>query len=191
MYYQSFWIFCLLLVGCQEIEHSPTKKETFSGRYKNAEIYQADVPLHWERVDTVSGLEDTKIPICSFKIGDDILTLHNFPYTELDQRIPPEAQIKRWQNQIPHGVYDITSFSNGGFGGFRLEAVDENKGMIAYAMQLTPVIFRALSPNEPDLKADYTIKFTGNLDSVEMNRADVDAFALSFEYIVPIEYGKL
>lgn len=191
MYYKIFWIFCLSLVGCHEPEHFQTRKENFSGRHKDAHIYHAEVPLHWERIDTLAELTDTKIPICSYKIGDDILTLHNFPYAQLEQRIPPEAQIKRWQDQIPKGIYDITPLSNGGFGGFRLEAANENKGMIAYAMQLTPVIFRSFSENETDLKADYTIKFTGNLDSIELNRKDVDAFALSFEFIAPIEYGKL
>ena len=191
MYYKNLWIFCLSLVGCHEIEHSHTRKETFSGRHKEAHIYHAEVPLHWERIDTVADLTDTKTPICSYKIGDDILTLHNFPGTQLEQRIPPEAQIKRWQDQIPKGIYDITPLSNGGFGGFRLEAANEEKGMIAYAMQLTPVIFRSFPESEPDLKADYTIKFTGNLDSIEQTRADIDAFALSFELIAPIEYGKL
>lgn len=189
MYYQIFWIFCFFLVGCHEVEHPNTKKELFSGRHKKTEIYHADVPFHWERVETLTDLTDTKTPICSYKIGDDILTLHNFPYTEIENRIPPEAQIKRWQDQIPHGIYDITPLSNGGFGGFRLESTNEEKGMIAYAMQLTPVIFRSF--NDPDLKADYTIKFTGNLDSIDLNRRDIDAFALSFEFIAPIEYGKL
>lgn len=191
MYYQFFWIFCFLLVGCHEVDHANTQKETFSGRYKNTAIYQADVPFHWERLDPTGDLTDTKMPICSYKIGEDTLTLHNFPYSNIEERIPPEAQIKRWQAQIPNGDYDITPFSNGGFGGFRLEATDEKKGMIAYTMQLTPVIFRFFPVNELDLKADYTIKLTGSPESIERNRRDVDAFALSFEYITPIEYGKL
>lgn len=191
MNYQSFWIFCFLLVGCHEIEHPNTRRETFLGRHGKLAIYHADVPFHWERIDTVNDLTDTKIPICSYKIEDAILTLHNFPYTALEMRIPPEAQVKRWQDQIPNGIYDTTPLANSGFGGFRLEAVNEEKGVIAYAMQLTPVIFRALPSNDLDLKADYTIKFTGSPESIEKNRRDVDAFALSFEWISPIEYGKL
>ena len=191
MYYQIFWIFCFLLVGCHEIEHSNTKKETFSGRHKDVAIYQAEVPFHWERMDNTGDLSDTKIPICSYKVGENILTIHNFPYATIEERIPPEAQINRWKSQIPNGDYDITPLSNGGFGGFRLEASDEERGMIAYAMQLTPVIFRSFPAAELDLKADYTIKLVGNLESIEKNRKDVEDFALSFEHIAAIEYGKL
>lgn len=191
MYNQRLWIFCFLLVGCQDSLPSHAHKETFAGRYIDQPIYQAEVPPHWERVDTKGDLTDSKTPICSYKIGSGILTLHNFPYSSLEQRIPPEAQIRRWENQIPDGIYDVTPFANGGFGGFRLEASNDEKGMIAYSMQLTPLIFRAFSENTPDLKADYTIKFTGSLDSINQSRDEIDAFVQSFEFIVPIEYGTL
>ncbi len=176
------WIICLLLVGCHEVEHSNTRRETFSGRYSEIALYHAEVPPHWERVETEGDRTDTKLPICSYKIGEDLLTLHNFPYSSIEQRISPEAQVERWKRQVPGEIYDVMPFSNSGFGGFRLET----KGMIAYAMQLTPLIFRSITG--PDQKADYTIKFMGD---IEKNRQDVDAFAESFEWITPIEYGKL
>lgn len=110
---------------------------------------------------------------------EGLLTLHTFPYATLEQRIPPEAQIERWKRQT--GECDTSFFANGGFGGIRLESED----MIAYAMQLSPLLFRNCST---ELKADYTLKFMG---SVEKHRKDIDAFAESFEWIQPILYENL
>lgn len=173
-----------LSVGCNAPEPPKViKNQTFTGRYL-PEIYHAEVPIHWIKIESEKDLTDTKLPIASYKIGTGLLTIHNFPYAELDDRIAPEAQVKRWQNQFPNKLYDIETVAHGGFGGLRMET-DE---MIGYAMQLTPVLFRALGADEIDRKGDYTIKFVGNADE---NREDVNHFAKSFEWTYPLAFEKL
>lgn len=158
--------------------------ELMKGRYGNQPIYQAEVPNHWIKLEQASDLSDTRMPIATYKIGDGLLTVHNFPYASFEERIPPEAQIQRWKKQFPKGIHDISSVAHGGFGGFRLETEE----MIGYAMQLSPLIFKALHPSEIDKRADYTIKFVG---PVVDYRHEVDLFAISFEWTTPLLYERL
>lgn len=160
---------------------------TLCGRASETPIYQAEVPLSWKKISPEShqNLSDTTLPICSFETGNILITVHNFPYTSLEQRIPPEAQITRWKEQFHIHDGDVKSFAHGGFGGFRLEAYDPyGKGMIAYAMQMTTSLFRVAEYS--DIKADYTIKAVGPAQEIEAERSSIDAFAISFELIQPL-----
>lgn len=161
---------------------------TLCGREGEQPIYQAEIPLSWKKIDPKShqNLTDTTLPICSFEAGNILITVHNFPYSTLEQRIPPSAQIARWKEQFQIHDGDVTPSAHGGFGGYRLEAQDPNgKGMIAYAMQMTPILFRILS--NPQIKADYTIKAVGPIAEIESEKDAIDAFALSFELKEPID----
>lgn len=160
---------------------------TLCGRDSGPSIYQAEVPISWEKIAPLShqNLSDTTIPICSFATGNILITVHNFPYSSLEQRIPPSAQIQRWIAQFQDQDADVTSSAHGGFGGFRLEAYDpQGKGVIAYAMQMTPSLFRAVV--NPQIKADYTIKAVGPSEEITREKRAIDAFAGSFELINPI-----
>lgn len=177
---RSFLILAVLLIGCNSSSSPPlTKKETYQGRSSKNAVYHAEVPLHWKRMNPSEDIRDTRIPICAYEMEGGLLTIHTFPYISLEQRISPEAQIERWKKQA--GECEITSFAKGGFGGFRLES-DE---MIAYAMQLSPLLFQSTSS---ELQADYTLKFVGK---VAENKSAIDAFAVSFEWIQPLNYENL
>lgn len=181
----------LALSACGSDERPPeikTRQTTLCGREMGRPLYQAEISLNWKKIEPGShqNLSDTTLPICSFEKGNILITVHNFPISSLEQRIPPLAQITRWKEQQFHTHNgDVTPSAHGGFGGFRLEAYDPyGKGMIAYAMQMTPSLFRAIQ--DPQIKADYTIKAVGPSSEIEAERNAIDAFANSFELINPI-----
>lgn len=182
-------IFLLLFTSCGSPERPQeirAHQQTLCGR-DGVPIYQAEVPLSWKKIDPKAhqNLSDTTVPICSFETGNILITVHNFPYTSLEQRVPPLAQIARWKEQFYVHNGDVNPASHGGFGGFRLEANDPyGKGIIAYAMQMTPSLFRTV--DNPQIKADYTIKAVGPTHEIEAERDAIDAFANSFELIQPI-----
>ncbi len=157
-------------------------------------VYRARVPQEWKRGDplTTAYMTDTTMALCEFVVGDGAvkIVVHNFPSDSLTQRIPPMAQIVRWQGQM--GVTSSTdsqvcSVSHGGFTGLRLAA----DGILAWAMQLSPAHYRALQlPGSPaeqsffrQMRSDYTIKVTGPQAILQRHRADIEAFAMSFELI--------
>lgn len=153
------------------------KKETFRGRLNERPLYQADVPFDWKRID-YQDLSDTKNPIVAFETSQGTVTVHNFP----NIKIPPEAQIARWKEQMKGEDYEIYPVSHGGFGGFCIEGTST----IAYAMQLTPLLYSAIT--DPDQKADYTIKFTGEK---KIDKEEIAQFAMSFEWIFPFPFERL
>jgi hypothetical protein len=186
--------FILILLAFSSCgNHERTNKDqashliTLCGRDGGAPIYQAGIPPSWKRINPKSHqiLTDTTLPICSFEAGNILITVHNFPYTSLEQRVPPLAQIERWKGQFGLQDGDVTPVAHGGFGGFRLEGYDPyGTGLIAYAMQMTPILFRSIS--NPQIKADYTLKAVGPSSEIEAEKGLIDAFAKSFELIEPI-----
>jgi hypothetical protein len=186
-----FFLLLLLVFFSCESPKPPvvikTHQMTICGRDAGPPIYQAEVPLSWKRIDPHSrqNLSDTTLPICSFVVGNVLITFHNFPYSSLEQRIPPSLQIERWKAQFQVHNGDVSPVAHGGFGGFRLEVQDPfGKAMIGYAMQMTPLLFRVLS--NPQIKADYTIKAVGPISEIEAEKYAIDAFANSFELKDPI-----
>ncbi len=182
-------IFLLFLfIGCDSPK--PPVSDTWqqmAGRNADAQpIYRTIVPSHWQRLPPQPNLEDTMKPICEYSIANEIrLTVHNFPSEQLSQRIPPEAQVKRWQRQAGAGT--LSHQCQNGFVGLRLET-DE---LIAWAMQLDPELYLSLSgPNASDhdreRRSDYTIKIGGPKSLLEIHRNDLETFTNRFELINPI-----
>lgn len=167
-------------------------------------IYRACIPRQWQRYDPQgdSSIAATTEPICTFIIsdsrGDIRLTIHNFPYDDIDERVDPRHQVARWQQQL--GPCDpfatkITKVHGGGFTGLQLSAEglvdDVPTGVLAWSMQLAPEYFFSLKAEGTpynrhfirQLAADYTIKAVGSPESVMAHYGDIDTFASSFELI--------
>ena len=176
------------LLGC-ESPAAPQSypRQFFAGRNPDQKpIYQTIVPSHWQRLPTESDLEDTMKPICAYCIANEIqLVVHNFPSDTLSQRIPPQAQVTRWQRQFGQGSLSEECYN--GFVGLRLEA----QNLIAWAMQMDPELFLTLTgplafPQDRERRSDYTIKVTGPQDLLEDHRQELETFARYFELIEPI-----
>lgn len=194
-------VISFILMSCDP-PHRPiqtdTKEEKISGR-NGVALYQADVPLSWKRVDPkeISTLNDTTKAICEFFIEDPAgtirITVHNFPSISLDQRIPPEAQILRWKNQIK-GKTSETAVAHDGFGGyfFQGKGVIENKEatVLGWAMQLSPIHYQAITSKQPihydQMRADYTIKAVGPSELMSRHQSEITHFADSFRLIKEI-----
>jgi hypothetical protein len=163
-------------------------------------LYRAKVPLAWKRKEQEGSVVDTSVPICQFDIGTQDsqvqLTVHSFLVAQVEQRIPPAVQIARWKRQFDLLDPYFTSVelrSQGGFTGFSLSAQGiikgEEKGVIAYSMQLAPMYFFALQamPNatfkQKQMAADYTIKAIGPIAAITRYKSDIELFANSFELI--------
>lgn len=199
----------LLLIGC-ESPSIPTTYSYINGRNNDVSserfpIYRAKIPLHWKRLDPKlnESLEDTKKPLCTFLIENQDqfvrITIHNFPSENMQDRIAPEAQIRRWKNQVDKGsAIIIKPEARGGFSGFMFESVDDQKSVLAWAMQLFSEHYQALNLKEQlsqsqtenlhfhQKKADYTIKATGPTSLLKQHRDEIIAFAQSFELIEAI-----
>ncbi len=194
------FILILVLMGCQATPQADPW-QTIDGRDEgNAGIvrypvYRARVPQHWQRIDppVSASNADSTLPICTFELPDLRIVIHNFPVNSIEQRIPPGAQVARWQQQTGKPAAVIEPVAHGGFAGFLFEA--EGGGVVGWAMQLAPEHFHALAnlsatPAERtffrQMQADYTIKVTGSPDAIAAARPEIDQFARSFELIQAI-----
>ena len=100
----------LLLCSCYENPTPPSipmqeiKGRDYDGLRFN--VYRVRVPIYWIRRESFpeESLTDTKKSICEFLIphsNESIrISIHNFPSESIDQRIPPAAQVARWQRQF-------------------------------------------------------------------------------------------
>lgn len=139
--------------------------------------YRADVPKQWHRIDPAHPEPDTTKPIVSFQIDSDLtLHVHSFP----NLRLPPQAQVARWQRQTPGHV---TPQTRGGFAGLFYEAAT----VLAWSFILDPEHDQTLRllevPNHRQMRADYTIKASGTQEAIATHRAAICAFANTFELI--------
>lgn len=199
----------LFLVSCSSSETTFTSWQRFTGRDdgKTLErffIYRGQVPLSWQRKDALidESIYDTKIPLTEFQIIEGErnirLTIHNFPYSSLEHRIPPLAQIERWKRQFesldPLSI-KMEPVSHGGYAGLFIQTKGLVDGvevaLLAWAMQLPPTHFRAFSDSKEDYqrRSDYTIKVTGPVDLIEKHQLEIELFANSFELIDEIPYS--
>jgi len=183
---KRFALLLLLLVGCQDSPSVNKDYHLISGRDLAEPRYRVVADRAWRRIDPVSdsSLQDTKTPICEYFIDDPEgtirIALHTFP-----MRIPKEAMVKRWQEQLPtHNLTreSITPLTQAGFVGLRYE----NDGLIAFLLQLSPDHHQTLSsPFLPKryekMRSDVTIKAEGPQKLLENHRASIIAFATSFE----------
>jgi len=187
-----------LLASCSQEGHkvANSSRQEICGR-EGSPTYRADVPAQWVRKEIPDNKSDTTKALCEFWIGDSIrITLHNFPSETIEARVPPAAQIARWQRQFqeldPQGL-NITPFATGGFAGYHLEATGmvngEPETLLGWAMQLAPEHFRVLviADESSDRRSDYTIKAVGPADLMRTHKQEIVRFAKSFELIDEIQ----
>jgi hypothetical protein len=170
-------------------------------------IYQMKLPVNWIHQTTDNQtLSDTTLPIAEFYIreNDDSIriTLHNFPVDQMENRIPPIAQLNRWKGQfvkLDQSSLIIKPQSFAGYQGLYFEALGELKNqqtrVIGWSMQLAPEHFRVLSRLTPkiiekrhhQMRGDITIKAVGPDDLMKKNKNELITFARSFKLIDEIE----
>lgn len=196
-------IACLLLcllpfwlpVSCTPQKETRIPWQSIQGRDRTVTrpLYRVRAPLEWVRVDPLDevDLSDTTLPISTFYLHDAAssirITLHTFPYTRATERIPPEAQVARWQRQHTNPSYPVTvtPMAHGGFQGLCFEG----EGVLAWSMKVGDPYeqyFTSHPPKNPftrALRADYTIKAVGSPESIETHHEELCAFARSFEWI--------
>jgi len=119
------------------------------------------VQLHdWEQKPLDSNYQtDSTLANATFIKEGLELTIHNFP----DIKIPPKAQVTRWQRQFDLLVESkVTEVAWGGFEGLLFEGKglikDRETQVMALAMQIGSQ-FRA----KGEMKADITIKVIGEI----------------------------
>jgi len=208
----SALIFCLcLLTACGEapIPSVPSSRQLISGRNygeRRFPVYQVSVPLGWVRRDSLpeENLSDTTKPIVEFLIpgetGHIRISIHNFPSDTIEQRIPPAAQVARWQRQLegldPSESHSIPQ-AFGGFSGLGFRGVGKlnqvDTMVLGWALQIGDPHYRMLSSpstgnpyQHREMRADVTIKVVGPKSFMESKEEEITAFARSFELIEEI-----
>jgi hypothetical protein len=200
----------ILLCGCSEAPPPSHPMQEIKGRdYHGARfyVYRARVPLNWIRKDPLAeeSLTDTTKSLCEFFIpgneGFIRIAIHNFPSNTLDERIPPMAQIARWQRQFdPLQAEESSTLPQAfnGYIGLKFKGIGlmdgTNTMMLAWSLQLGKEHFQMLSnPKNPadhnnfrEMRADVTIKATGPKSLMEDHEEEIIAFARSFELIKEI-----
>ena len=206
--FSPYLFFFCLLASCSSSSSSlSTQWQTFYARDdgKNLErpvVYRAQVPMQWKRLSppVETSIADTTLPICEFWIEaedeqDKVrITLHTFPFQDSQTRIPPQAQIARWKQQLTdreEWTTQTQTVSHGGFHGLFFEGEGIMQGkltkIMGWSMQLASIYLKSLIHSSSSLSqpllADYTIKVIGSPNKVEQHRADLFAFVQSFECI--------
>ena len=175
-------------------------------------LYRVRVPAEWVRRDPApqDSNADTTKPNCEFLIGEGKeavrVTIHTFPSKTIERRIPPSAQIARWQNQFSSlntSQTVVEPEARGGFFGLffeghgkmqKKESSEQNTttAVLGWAMQLDFEHYETLThmagtPKKQELyeqmRADYTIKATGSEGAIAKHKKEITAFAKSFELI--------
>lgn len=175
-------------------------------------IYRVQMPEGWQRHDPSpkESLVDTTKALCEFFIpGENSekirITIHNFPFDSLLERIPSNTQTDRWQRQftsLDPSNMSVIPQSFGGFSGLLFEGSgrlnNQETTILGWAMQLAPEHFTTLSVflnhasslEETHLlrqiRSDYTIKAIGLTSLVAKHRNSIIQFARSFELIQDI-----
>lgn len=156
-------------------------------------LYRIKIPTLWQCQLPApdESLVDTRKALCEFMIDDKIrVTIHNFPAETLDERIPTQAQLQRWKQQLKD--VDPISFvttpqSFSGYVGLLLEG----PGIMGWSLQLGQQQFRSLSSPEfpSQMRADITIKVTGPAELIQKYRSQIMSATRSFELIeeIPIQ----
>ena len=195
----------LLFIGCSGSEESEAfVEETINGRIVEEPIWRVRRPSHWQKVSRHGSVADTTLPVQEWIIGqgEDPVTvqLHSFPSSSPEGRIPPMAQITRWQKQFsPHPVPEIelTNQAFSGYVGYLLDGRGEMKGkevrVLAWAMSLPERSYHVLSKDagkQRDLviekQSDLTIKAVGREEDVDRHEPEIRSFSRSLELIEPI-----
>lgn len=191
----SCWFFLLTtLISCNPTPPPPQfHSHIIKGRESTAPLYRVNTPTDWQCSLPEAGPKDTTLPLCEFFIADKIrISIHNFPNQNLENRIPPQAQVERWKKQFKQLSplnYHIQEESWGGYLGLYLQATGllngEETKMLAWSLQLSEKHFLNCmdDPAYQQALADFTIKVVGPKDVVEANQSEIEKFAHSFELI--------
>lgn len=204
--------FLLLLSSCTD--NTPSLPSSFMQEIKGRDyegtrfpVYRVRVPTSWVRKDSLpnESLKDTTKPICEFLIlnGPETIriAIHNFTSENMDHRIPPAAQIARWQHQ-----FDFLSPSEShtsqqafsGFTGLKFKGVGSLNHvatmMLGWSLQMGNEHYRMLRyPRKAtdtnvyqEMRADVTIKAVGPVSFMEEKEEEITHFARSFELIEEI-----
>lgn len=170
-------------------------------------VYRVRVPDSWIRHDPLpgDGVVDTTKALCEFILMEGPETIriaiHNFPSKQLEERIPPEAQVARWQRQfesLEATESQVVPQAFSGYSGLFLTGVGTMQGrptmVLAWALQLAQEHYRTLThsiipeikKNEDQMRSDVTIKAVGPKGLMEKHKREIIAFARSFELIMEI-----
>lgn len=182
----SCLLLLLILLGCKEKEQSSSFRWVdVSGRdEERSPLYRLKVEEGWrvQFPEKNKSIQSTMEPLVTLQIEHITLTIHNFPYDEESQRIPPRAQIERWKRQLGTSVaFTTTPVAFSGFSGLFLEA----EGIVSEK----PVTYLAWAMNlgrrteEKEMQADFTIKAVGTPVEMEKHRKSIIEMASSFELI--------
>lgn len=199
---------CLILVGCQEDSRHRAKgwkTDEINGRNR-IPTYEVEVPESWKKLEsTGDNLQDTKTPLVTFLFTEGnqtfTVTVHNFPLHDIDEQVPPLAQVDRWKRQfetLDPSESELKPVAFGGYTGQFFKGVGIFKGkkmaMLAWSLQLPTEHYRALNHPESALerfkfdqmRSDVTIKVLGPDKLVTLHREDIDKFVNSFHMIEAI-----
>lgn len=204
----------LALTFCSCSESGPSKRDLpmqiIKGRDHQGtrlDVYRVRVPASWIRKDTLpeESLIDTTKSICEFMISKGTsfirITIHNFPSDTMDQRIPPAAQIARWERQFDLLISSESSTipqAFNGFVGLKFKGVgtlnQKEVIVLGWSVQLSKEHYRTLTyPKTPlestlfsQMRADVTIKAVGPKELMEDKEIEIHEFARSFELIAEI-----
>ena len=205
----SLLFILMTFFGCtSETPSTSFRWQSIHGRNADKEfVYRVKTPFEWTRRDPLptESLADTTKPLCEFFICEGLhkirITIHNFPSNHLKERIPPSAQIARWQHQFqtlnPEECSVIPqAFS--GFSGLLFQGTGMMNGalttVLGWSMQLAPEHYQTLYyPETSDekkryeqMRADFTIKVVGPEELMKKHSRTLMAFARSFELIEDI-----
>lgn len=173
---------------------------------KNSVLYRVKAPVQWIRRDSLpdENLADTTKPLCEFIIfeeGETIrISVHNFPSESAENRIPPAAQVQRWEKQFSSFAAEgktVKPQSFSGYSGLLFKGIglmgEKEHMVLAWSMQLPLNHYQAFSQpsNAPqkyhaEIHADITIKAVGPVPLMEKHEEAIVSFARSFELIEEI-----
>ncbi|CRX39241.1 hypothetical protein [Estrella lausannensis] len=192
--------------GCSSEEQDDAVVQEIVGRSGDldAPIWRVRRPSNWEEVKRTGPEHDTTLPVQEWTIGegDDLIRvqIHSFPAETLEARIPPMAQITRWQKQFqssPPPDLELTRQAFSGYSGYLLDGRGTIKGssvrVLGFAMSLPERSYAALSALKgkksseiAEMRGDITIKVVGKEEAIDKRENEIRSFARSFELIDPI-----
>lgn len=173
---------------------------------KPPEIWRLEVPKTWKRIDPQELSTDTRLPNLSFEIQGEkapiLITLHNFPAEQLQERVPISMQITRWKRQLTNldevSLREVP-FTQSGYRGLLLTAKGEKEGkshaFIAVALQMDNELFEALRVESAERqtqfmnrqrRSDFTLKAQGDPEDLVLHEEDILNSFESFELIAGI-----
>lgn len=167
--------YILLLTSCSSSDDFSIKKITLKDRTGRA-TYSVTLPDGWtykEGLPTTDTTQPNGILVASDGLE---LTFYTFPQ---EQRISPEAQVARWQQQTTEEPV-ITPLSFGGYRGLLFETSET----VGVALSLPQLHLNVLT--DPQKKADITLKATGTKESILRNSDEIIALTHSFGLIEEI-----